>query len=250
MTTNPWPPSILVFGPQTELPSEEALSDLRHELVGNPRLSALRKGVAELPRVWESLVASDADLGAVPGSENLGRLAQWLAGSGSLPRGGEEGAAAAVPNHYGLAVTVLLQISQYVRYLDLVEGGGHREGGEEDAHGRVLGAVGGSSSGGGGGGVQGFCVGLLSAVAVAGAKEGTVLGTAAAVALRLAVCIGAYVDRDGVFAPEPSQTQCVAVRWKDGAGAEKAALDATIRSFPQVRDISPRRVAGQQPLPC
>ena len=218
------PPSLLVFGPHTEFPSEEVLSDLRRELVSNPHLSALRDGVADLPRFWDSLVAWDPSLRPVPGAEHLARLAQWVADGGPFPhRDGRDGERA--PNHYALAVTVLLQIAQYARYL------GHLGGGQrgEDAHRSVLGGV------GGGGGIQGFCVGFLNAVAVAGAKDEAGLGAAAAVALRLAVCVGAHVDRDGVFALEPSQTLCVAVRWREGAGAEKAELDKMIRSYPQVR---------------
>lgn len=210
------PPSLLVFGPQTEFPSEEVLLDLRHELVSNPHLSALRDAVADLPRFWGGLVASDTSLRPVPGAEYLAQLAQWVADGGSFPHRDST-----APNHYALAVTVLLQISQYARYL------GHLGG--EVAHRKVLGSVGGV----GGGGIQGFCVGFFSAVAVAGAKDEAELGVTAAVALRLAVSVGAYVDRDGVFAQEPSQTVCVAVRWREGTS--QTEVESIIRSYPQVR---------------
>ncbi|KAK8108232.1 Methylphloroacetophenone synthase [Apiospora kogelbergensis] len=228
MSELPGLPSLLVFGPQTELPSEETWSDLRQELVGNPHLSALRDAVADLPHFWHRLVASDPALRSVPGAHHLAQLVRCVSGGGSsfLHPQGESDAVA--PSHYTLAVTVLCQISQYTRYLGHLGGGRGVGGGEEGkAHRRVLDAV------RGGGGIQGFCVGLLSAVAVAGAQDEAGLGAAAAVALRLAVCVGAYVDHDGVFAPEPSQTQCVAVRWRDGSGEERAELEKTVRSFPQ-----------------
>lgn len=214
-------PSLLVFGPQTELSFEEILSDLRLEIVSNPHLSALRDGVADLPRFWHNLVSSDPSLSSVPGAKHLTQLAQWVANGGPFPHGGEPGAGP--PNHYSLAVTVLLQISQYARYLGHLSGG---KGGE-DAHRSVLGAVGAA------GGIQGFCVGFLSAVAAATAKNEADLGAAATVALRLAVCIGAHVDRDGIFAQEPIQTSCVAVRWKEGTGVGNAEVEKVARSYSQ-----------------
>lgn len=218
-------PSLLVFGPQTEFSSEEILSDLRLEIVSNPHLSALRDGVADLPRFWHNLVSSDPSLRSVPGAKNLTQLAQWVANGGPFPHGGEPGAGP--PNHYSMAVTVLLQISQYARYLGHLGSG---KGGE-DAHRSVLGAV------GAGGGIQGFCVGFLSAVAAATAKTESDLGAAAAVALRLAVCIGAHVDHDGIFAEKPIQTSCVAVRWKEGTGVGNAEVEKITRSYSQVRKV-------------
>ncbi|KAI0202891.1 hypothetical protein F4808DRAFT_449551 [Astrocystis sublimbata] len=219
MSAHHGPPSLLVFGPQTEFPSEEVLSDLRREIVSNRHLSALRDSVADLPRFWHNLVSSDPSLRPVPGAKYLAQLAHWVADGGSFPHGGEP---ATVPAHYSLAVTVLLQVSQYARYLGHL--GGDRG---EDAHRRVLGAV------SAGGGIQGFCVGFLSAVAVAGTKDEAGLGAAAAVALRLAVCIGTHVDCDGIFAQEPVQTSCVAVRWRAGTGVGNVEVEKITRSYPQ-----------------
>ena len=212
MSAHHGPPSLLVFGSQTELPSEEVLSDLRREIVSNPHLSALRDGVADLPRFWHNLVSSDPSLRPVPGAKFLTQLTQWVANGGLFPHGGDS------------AATVLLQISQYARYLGHLSGGR----GGEDAHRSVLGAV------GAGGGIQGFCVGFLSAVAVASAKEEADLGAAAAVALRLAVCVGAHVDCDGIFAQEPIQTSCVAVRWKKDTDVGNVEVEKITRSYPQV----------------
>lgn len=220
-TTHHGPPSLLVFGAQTELSSEEVLSDLRREIVNNIHLSALHDGLADLPCFWHRLVSSDPSLRPVPGAKYLTRLAQWVANGGPFPHGSES---AAVPNHYSLALTVLLQISQYARYL------GHLNGGRgAGAHRSVLDAV------GAGGGIQGFCVGFLSAVAVAGTKDEAGLGAAAAVALRLAVCVGAYVDRDGIFAQEAAQTSCLAVRWREGSSVGNVEVEKITQSYPQVR---------------
>lgn len=208
------PPSLLVFGPQTEFPSEEILSDLRQELISNPHLTALKDSVAELPHFWKTLVTFDPSLRVVPGSEHLAHLVQWVTDGGSFPHYNQ---GADTLNHYALAVTVLLQISQYLRYLGNLG---------EVSHHRILSSV------SEGGGIQGFCVGFLSAIAIAGTVDEAGLGATAAIALRLAVCVGAYVDRDGVFAKEPSLMRCVAVRWR-GEGMKE--VQDVIRSFPQVR---------------
>jgi len=153
----------------------------------------------------------------VPGSEHLAHLAQWVTdGGGPFPHHNE---GADTLNHFALAVTVLLQISQYARYVGNLG---------EDSHHRILSSV------SQGGGVQGFCVGFLSAIAVAGTVDEAGLGVTAAVALRLAVCVGAYVDRDGVYAKEPSLMRCVAVRWR-GEGMKE--VENVIRSFPQVSEL-------------
>lgn len=211
-------PSLLVFGPHTEFPPEEILEDLRQDLNSKARLSALKDAAIGLPRFWNSLLDFDPELRQVPGDRYLGQLEQWLRHGGSFPH--PQGAA---PNHYGLAVTVLLQISQYSRYLDHL--GKH-------SHSQVLTSV-------KAGGIQGFCVGVLSAIAVASAETEAELGSAAAVALRFAVCIGAYVDKDGIYAQEPVDSTCVAVRWKEATSNGKAEVADILQSFPKVRHYAP-----------
>ena len=210
-------PSLLVFGPQTEYPAEKVLQDCRQELVSNARLSALREAVDDLPRLWQSLIEFDPSLRQVPGGKYLGDLKQWIKdGGGGFPHRKDN-----APNHYALAVTVLLQITQYTRYLDNL-------GKVPDPHRKVLDSV------KAGGGVQGFCAGFLSAAAVASSAFEADLGASAAVALRLAVCIGAYVDVDGAYASVTMEYMAVAMRWREGSAEDKAKVDEIIRSTPNV----------------
>ncbi|KAI1817387.1 beta-ketoacyl synthase domain-containing protein [Poronia punctata] len=204
-------PSLLVFGPHTRTPTGERLEELRRHLNDTTRLSALRDAVADLPRFWNALVDFDSDLSGVPAS-HIHQLSQWLKDGGSI---GHDGIS--TPNHYSLAATLLLQISQYSRYLDSLG---------EGAHPRILKSV------RAGGGIQGFCSGFLSTVAVAGAETEADLGRTAAVALRLAVCIGAYVDLDGIYSQRPERYSCVAIRWKDGSARGKSEVVDLIQSFP------------------
>ncbi len=205
-------PALLVFGPQSEFPSAKAFQDLRQELTSSPRLSALLKAIDSLPQYWQSLVDFDPNLGRIPGGDYLGQLQQWVRDGGPFPHFESN-----PPNHYALAVTVLLQICQYSRYLDKLG---------KDSHRKVLESV-------KTGGVQGFCVGFLSAVAVATSESEADLGASTAIALRLAVSIGAYVDRDGAYAPVATDYLAVAVRWKEGSAEDKSSIAEIVRSLPQ-----------------
>jgi hypothetical protein len=206
-------PSLLVFGPLTELPSQEVLEELRLELVENSQLTVLLDAVKDLATFWQTLTDFDPELKHVPGSKYLGDLLQWVVYGGSFPHYLDQN-----PNIYCLPVTIILHTTQYVRYLDHLGG--------TEPHRLVLDGV-------RAGGIQGFCVGFLSAIAISTSYTQGDIAAKAAVSLRLAVCVGAYVDRDGSFAQEPSSVVCVAVRWRSDEVKEKALADL-IRDYPGV----------------
>lgn len=211
-------PSLLVFGPQTELPSLEVLAELRPELVKNPRLSSLQDAVKNLPRFWQTLTNFDPSLSRVPGAKYLDDLQRWIVDGDAFPHHLGD-----APNVYSLPVTLILQIIQYVRYLNRL--------GEKDPHRLVL-------EGLQAGGIQGFCVGFLSAIAVSSSESAADIAAVAAVSLRLAVCIGAYVDQDGSFAEQANQTSCLSIRWRSDDVDEKEVADL-IRTYPDVRPQMP-----------
>ena len=216
MASLPARPSLLVFGAQTELPSQEVLADLRRELTQNPSLSSLKDAAEDLLRFWHTLTEFDPDLRQVPGPQYLSDFQHWIAAGGAFPHHGSKN-----PNVYALPVTVLLQITQYMRYL-----GGLRV---KEPHRHVL-------EGLRHGGAHGFCVGLLSALAVSCGPTEAAIAAVAGTSLRLAVCIGAYVDRDARFADTPDQKGCIAVRWKDDDAEGKDEVIALVRTF---QDVGP-----------
>ena len=218
MTSASGLPSLIIFGPHTDFPVGESLEELRQELNSVPRLSALSHAVSDLPRFWNSLVDFDTELRQIPGVSYLGQLGEWLRDGGCLPHNQSD-----APNHYGLAVTILLQISQYSCFLNHLG---------KDSHPRVLRSV-------ESGGIQGFCSGFLNAIAIASSETEVELGSAAAVALRLAVCIGAYVDLDGIYSQKPEKYSCVVIRWKKTSSDGKAEVASMIESFPNVRCYLP-----------
>ena len=213
---------MLVFGPLAEFPSQDVLAELRQELMRNPQLSSLQSAVKNLPKFWQTLIDSDPSLSHVPGAAYLGDLRRWIVDGGHLPHH-----LGKIPNVYSLPVTVLLQITQYLRYLSWI--------GVDNAHSSVL-------EGLKSGGVQGFCAGFLSAIAVSTSDKEEDIGTVAASSLRLAVSIGAYVDQDGLFAEPPNETACAAIRWRDNDVSKRDELDDLIRTYPDVRLHDPLMV--------
>ena len=89
------------------------------------------------------------------------------------------------------------------------------------------------------GGIQGFCVGFLSALAVFSSEKEADIGAVAAISLRLAVSIGAYVDQDGVFAEPSNETACAIIRWRGENVSKRDELTDLIRTYPDVRPRDP-----------
>lgn len=218
MGSLPAPPSLLVFGPQTELPSQQDLAGLRQELIQNPALSSLKLAVEDLLRFWHTLTDFDPDLCQVPGTEYLSHFQHWILEGGAFPHHLTRN-----PNVYALPVTVILQITQYIRYLSGL--------GVKNPHRHVLNGL-------LDGGAHGFCVGLLSALAVSSSQTEADVATVAATSMRLAVCIGAYVDKDGRSGELPHPTACVAVRWSNDHADGKNEIIALVRTYQDVRLIA------------
>src|SRR5205814_10468875 len=83
------------------------------------------------------------------------------------------------------------------------------------------------------GGIQGFCTGFLTAIALACSREEKDIDVFGAVALRLAMCIGAFIDIDGAFNTPPNETSCLAVRWTEEFGLSRV-LDS-LNGYANVR---------------
>lgn len=202
-------PALVIFGPQSNLPSSQYLTDLRDSLLSEPRLSSFVGATDELPALWADLVKYEPSLIAVQGSEFIHELQLWI-------RDGKALLTSKVwPNTMTMPLTIIIQVVQYFHYL-------RSEGG--DAHSRLL-------DNAQLGGVQGFCIGFLTAVAVACSRNEKDVALFGGVALRLALCMGAYIDLDGL---RNRRMSSVAVRWKTSDGYEKLINFA--RGFPHVRN--------------
>jgi Starter unit:ACP transacylase in aflatoxin biosynthesis len=205
-------PSIVTFGSQTTWPNSEYLFQLRAALLLQPRLRTFLVAIKKLPGLWQDLVAHDPRLNAVPGQACLEDLVEWV------NHGEFQSKSGLPPNVLTMPFTIIIHITQYFHYLD----------GLQSNHAEVLENL-------KTGGIQGFCTGMLTAIAVACSKNEEDANKFGVVALKLALCIGAYVDLDGAFAYEATETTSVAVRWRSGAGHDR--ILETLKSYPEVSSI-------------
>jgi hypothetical protein len=205
-------PALLVFGPQTSLPTLDVLAQLRQDLIEHSQLSGLRRAIKNLSDFWQSLAEFDPSLKTVQGDKYLRSLQRWI-DDGVFPHYVDN-----PPNVFALPLTVILQLILYIRYLNSLN--------IKDAHRHLLQAI-------EPGGAQGFCVGFLTAIAVNCAQNERDISEIGAISLRLAVCVGAYVDRDGSFAEPPNDTACIAVRWRTEHIKEQEIVHV-VKNYPDV----------------
>ena len=205
-------PSLIVFGPQTPLPSAEYLSQMRSVLLNDRRLATFLAAIKDLPNLWPSLVGADASLVPVPGSQLLEGFRKWI-DQGGFPTQRSD----TLPNILSTPLTIIIHIVEYFNYLKHLV--------PSVSHSQILEGV-------QAGGIQGFCTGFLAAFALGCSKDEEDVCELAAVALRLAVCVGAYVDLDCRFANPPREISCLTVRWTSEAG--KDALLDTLKDYSDV----------------
>lgn len=199
---------LIVFGPQTSCPSKGFLAEIRKYILSEPRLLTFLEALKDLPSLWNRLVDHDDRLKAIPGHEILVRLGNWIQ-HGEFP---DE--VIAESNLFGMPLTIVIHIVQYFHYLD-----------GNISHNQLMEDVNTA-------GVQGFCLGLLSAVAVGCARQEAEIDAQASVALRLAVCIGAYIDLHRVNTVESFDSISLAVRWRSVTSHN--SLLEVLQTYPDV----------------
>lgn len=202
-------PSVLAFGPQTGLPSQDTVEQLRLQLIRTPQLSCVLDSIKSLTDFWNTLVNFDPSLSHIPGTQIFADLQRWVVEGGPVPSNNA--------NTFLVPVTVLLQITQYFGYLKKLN--------TSNPHQRALQSLQNGS-------IQGFCVGFLSAATVATSKTEAEIASTAAVMIRLAVCIGAYVDK-AQLSSHSVGAACIAVRWKEDEVSEEEIVNI-VHSFPGV----------------
>lgn len=187
-------PSLIAFGALAPLPPSDRLDQLRNALQREDSLKPIVKAIQELPLLWKDLSNQDTILHSIAGAAAADRLAQWISGAGTTQIVDDKGNVTKMP------LTTIAQIVQYITYLHQCDAPlGHQSILESVAV---------------GGGVQGFCIGLLSALAVASGKTEDDVGHFAAISVRLAFCVGAYVDLDQHRNGSGSKASNLATRWK------------------------------------
>lgn len=229
-------PSLVVCGSRMGAADAAYISFLWSSLAHDPDLATLRHEITELPGLWALLEQTEPSLRNLSGAVgSVESLAEWAISGDSTALM----TAVGMTNNLQLAVmTVLAHILEYTTFLN------HQERlGDRDAHLRTLDNV-------RDGGVQGLCIGLLSATAIACSRSKAEIAKHGAVAMRLALCVGAFVDLDEIQSPEPNVV--VALRWSPGdINKGNNILKDLMDSSPEVRRVTPegRQSTGADSIP-
>jgi hypothetical protein len=212
MATPTNPTTILVFGPQCLSFNHQAASHLRSQLLGNSDLHWMVDAMQSLRDYWNDLLSAIPMLQHLDGEQSLQRLAAWLqseqAGMTVWP----------LPN---IILTPLVVVLHLVEFYQSTTRSSQDQ--EDKTLANVLGGV---------SEVLGLCTGLLSSATVSCSKVRKHLPENGAIAIRLAMLIGAVVDAKDSSLPELERARSLSVSWSQPGGY--SSLESIIDTIPQV----------------
>ncbi|KAI1294396.1 hypothetical protein F5Y03DRAFT_372919, partial [Xylaria venustula] len=193
-------PSLITFGSLTPLPSQNQIVQLHREFHRQASLfKPLLEATLDLDSLWTEMTDHDPSLDVINGRAAVRKLVGLLSGTVNDPISDERRNILVVP------LTILNHVVQYMSFLENSGVSEHNSVLENVAH---------------RGGVQGLCAGMLSAQAVASAVTAEDVIALSCTSLRLAFCIGAYVDVDQVSSSGNAESATMAVRWRDARKLE------------------------------
>lgn len=192
--------SLLLFGPVSQPPTKERLVELQQSLREDPNLKFLTDEIRTLPYLLPHLQEALPEVDPITGADELSTL-HVLTGSPS-PR---------TTWTRNIVLAPLTIISQIVDFW-------HSRRGEAE-----------HTSFPGTDNVQGFCLGFLTATALATSRSPSDFRRSASIALRLAVCIRSIID----LRESPFHNYTFTVRWKPDLGKE--AFEAILKDCSSVR---------------
>ena len=200
-------PSMAVFSPQSKAPQEGYLDELRSYLYGKAELRPLLDAIDDLPNAWSIFADYNSDIAALSqGKRYTQALSDWAM------NGGSSGIANIKSGILSLPLLTIIQVVQYFQFLEI------KKLRHSDFIARLRER----------GGVQGYCGGLMPAIAIACSEDELEVATNASKAMRIALGIGAYGELGDDEKIEGPTT--IVVRLKHpGQGKE------IIEDFPKVR---------------
>lgn len=197
---------IAIFGPQVTNWTHKSLSSLQSALLKDRKLEFLKQALAELPSLW-SILEKYYGFQDFSGAEKLKELHDFSIGSKNLdPQD--------LTNSQLSSLTV---VSQVINLIQLADASGTEDGILDFEL------------------TQGFCVGFLSAAALASASDWTSFERNVSNAVRLAACIGIIIDAENSSRSAQERATAVHVRWK--TAEDRAFLETCLDLFPRVSDL-------------
>lgn len=212
--------TLFLFGPHVGAFTKQSMQKLVQPFSHNVHRAWIVDTIAGLARYWDSLSDTMPNISAaIPGSRQLADLNLWIR-QGTVDVHSTENDAS-LPSIIVGPLVVLVQLTQYWRYLELTSPGSPDDGVDFQADvvlrqtqqdGRKVEAV-------------GFCAGLLAAVAVASSGNREEFYRYGAVAVRLAMLIGALIDAQEVQdkATDKGGSVSYAIAWRGKKQAEEVA---------------------------
>lgn len=182
------PPSALAFGPEERIPTASNLRLLKDVLQDDPTFAGITACLKQLPDTWKALLHQDAQLQSLASERRAAVLSNSLLND-------EQHEGDMDTNQVIMPMTVLVHMVQYRQFL---------QQSSPSSHATVMQSV-------AAGGVQGFCAGLLSAFAVCSMTNEDDFDACATYAIKLAMCVGAYVDL--AMESEKGDMASAIVRW-------------------------------------
>ncbi|KAK4244508.1 hypothetical protein C7999DRAFT_35113 [Corynascus novoguineensis] len=206
--------TLLLFGPQALSFNAESLQMLRKFLREAEDCKWMLDTVSELPARWNELAKRFPKLQSIPGERLLNDLKRWFQGDDA------DQATSQLPNILLTPLVVLTQLTQFSRYLSHSLSGASVQVDDlfralSQRHVETV----------------GLCTGLLSASAVSSASDAATFRQYGAVAVRLAMVIGALVDSQDASDRLHGPSRAFAVAWT--SSEMSGDLTRALEGFPE-----------------
>lgn len=207
---------VLLFGSQALDFNEESANQLRSTLLDSPSYQWILDVVEELPDHWERVSKELPDLQPLHGKEQLQNLKAWLE-KDQFPQG-----VFPLTNLLLTPLVVITHLTQYLKFLDICNPGVVQ-------HDNIPTSLKFSTE------TLGLCTGLLSSAAVSSSASQAQLEQHGAVAIRLAMVIGALVDARDTETSSQGKSKSFSVAWNSAeAGSEMIKI---LNTAPEVHKL-------------
>lgn len=202
-------PTLLLFGPLSRSLSQSNLNTLRTTILSSPQYVWAEKAISSLAAQYQLLASKCPDLDDAVSTTQIDHLATWLK-TEDFVLDIEQ-----LPNLLLAPLVVVAQLVQYGAYIASQTAANDKSRVEETA---------------------GFCIGLLSALAVALSHESPAIEFEqnAEAAVRLAMIAGAAVDKQ-LLQDTRGPSKTLSIAWKRTDSTERSKeLEDILSNFPDV----------------